>query len=108
MPSYTDEFGPITSTENPFRTQIPSNPAGQQGGMEIYTDGSKLEGSAGGGVFSGNPPIELSFGLPGHCSVFKEKNSVAGCKENRTRFKYKDIFIFSEIQAAYAKYQKFC
>jgi len=37
----------------------------------FYTDGSKLEGHVGGGVYSEQLDIMKSFRLPDHCSVFQ-------------------------------------
>lgn len=41
----------------------------------LITDGSKLVGRVRGGVFSRDPPFEISFRLPYHCRVFQAELS---------------------------------
>ncbi|XP_070075503.1 uncharacterized protein [Drosophila takahashii] len=71
--------------------------------VNIYTDGSKLNLQTGGGVFSPELDIKVSFRLPDHCSVFQAE--VMAIQEamsylDTTKHCNTDIFIFSDSQAA--------
>ncbi|XP_044249365.1 uncharacterized protein [Drosophila takahashii] len=39
--------------------------------LNIYTDGSKMEGGVGAGLYCTDPKIRLSFKLPNDCSIFQ-------------------------------------
>ncbi|XP_070068103.1 uncharacterized protein [Drosophila takahashii] len=39
--------------------------------LNIYTDGSKMEGGVGAGLYCTDPEIRLSFKLPNDCSIFQ-------------------------------------
>jgi len=71
--------------------------------VNIYTDGSKLNSQTGGGVFSPELDIKVSFRLPDHCSDFQAE--VMAIQEATTHLNTSehhdiDIFIFSDSQAA--------
>jgi len=71
--------------------------------VNIYTDGSKLNSQTGGGVFSPELDIKVSFPLPDHCSVFQAE--VMAIQEAMSYLDSSDhhdtdIFTFSDSQAA--------
>jgi len=39
--------------------------------LNIYTDGSKLEGGVGAGLYCTDPELRLSYKLPNDCSIFQ-------------------------------------
>ena len=61
----------------PFQSFIPSREdwndvsAWNAGHLNFFTDGSKLEGRVGGGVFCPELDLNISFRLPDYCSVFQ-------------------------------------
>mgnify|MGYP006279769371 CR=1 FL=1 len=69
----------------------------------MFTDGSKLDGRVGGGVFCKEPPIKLKFRLPDHCSVFQAE--VSAIKEAvdwllNSVITVKEVNIYSDSQSA--------
>jgi len=75
--------------------------------VNIYTDGSKLYSHTGGGVFSPELDIKVSFHLPDHWAVFQaevmaiqEAMSYLDTSERHDI----DIFIFSDSQEALRNY----
>lgn len=77
VPENTDYITPRLDFERNYDITVPSRLDWEpgippvQGSVYIYTDGSKMEGGVGGGVFSEELGISLSFRLPDHCSVFQ-------------------------------------
>lgn len=72
----TDYTKPTPMFDRNFTVDIPSREKWtanlvKPNGTLFYTDGSKLEGRVGSGVFSESPPLNLSFRLPEYCSVFQ-------------------------------------
>ncbi|KAH8283245.1 hypothetical protein KR054_003546, partial [Drosophila jambulina] len=39
--------------------------------LKIYTDGSKMEGGVGAGIYCTDPEMRLSYKLPSQCSIFQ-------------------------------------
>ncbi|KAH8342556.1 hypothetical protein KR059_004787 [Drosophila kikkawai] len=39
--------------------------------LNIYTDGSKMDGGVGAGIYCSDPEMRLSYKLPSHCSIFQ-------------------------------------
>ncbi|XP_036320510.1 uncharacterized protein LOC118735019 [Rhagoletis pomonella] len=105
----TDYCAPRLNFTKRYRISIPDRKfwsggaPDDNGSLHLYTDGSKLDGKVGGGVFSARLGLEICFRLPNHCSVFQAE--VAAIQEAvehlRTReVIYNDIFIYSDSQAA--------
>ncbi|XP_070071110.1 uncharacterized protein [Drosophila takahashii] len=87
----------------PTRTELGHLPHQIENAFNIYTDGSKLNLQRGGGVFSPELDIKVSFRLLDHCSVFQAE--VMAIQEamsyvDTTKHCNTDIFIFSDSQAA--------
>ncbi|XP_044248759.1 uncharacterized protein [Drosophila takahashii] len=87
----------------PTRSEWDHLPHQIENAVNIYTDGSKLNLQTGGGVFSPELDIKVSFRLPDHCSVFQAE--VMAIQEamsylDTTKHCNTDIFIFSDSQAA--------
>jgi len=67
----------IEYSRTPFEALIPDREEWEQGRpgttdeICFYTDGSKLEGQVGAGVYSEQLDIRKSFRLPDHCSLFQ-------------------------------------
>ena len=55
----------------PTRDEWKSNPEQYSGEIDIFTDGSKLDGKVGCGIFSEDVGLNESFRLPNYCSVFQ-------------------------------------
>ena len=99
---------PRPSWDKEYSTLIPTREGWENGlslenPTEIYTDGSKLNGKVGSGVFSSDLNIALSIRLPDHCSVFQaeitailEATKQLHCNE----IFGKNIYIFTDSQAA--------
>ncbi|KAH8351719.1 hypothetical protein KR084_005480, partial [Drosophila pseudotakahashii] len=68
----------------------------------FYTDGSKLDGHVGGGVYSEQLDIRKSFRLPDHCSVFQAEvhaiKEAIDCLGNTSLSRH--LNIYSDCQAA--------
>ena len=72
-------------------------------GVTFFTDGSKIMGKVGAGVFSDTLNWSTSFRLPDHCSVFQAEAlaiDAALMFLKRAALSTKDIWIFSDSQAA--------
>ncbi|KAH8393180.1 hypothetical protein KR200_009132, partial [Drosophila serrata] len=39
--------------------------------LNIFTDGSKMKGGVGAGMYCSDPEMKLSYKLPSHCSIFQ-------------------------------------
>nr|XP_044248538.1 uncharacterized protein LOC123002436 [Drosophila takahashii] len=109
IPHRTDYVPPIVNFEKRYKVLIPTRtewdhlPHQIENAVNIYTDGSKLNLQTGGGVFSPEPDIKVSFRLPDHCSVFQAE--VMATQEamsylDTTNHCNTDIIIFSDSQAA--------
>jgi len=109
LPRNTDYVPPIVNFERRYKIFIPTRtdwdniPHQFENAVNIYTDGSKLNSQTGGGVFSPELDIKVSFRPPDHCSVFQAE--VMAIQEAMTHLGTPvhhdiDIFIFSESQAA--------
>jgi len=100
---------PNEHIETPFTVLIPkreeweNDTPGYAGAFNFYTDGSKLDSRVGGGVYSHELHLNLSFRLPDHCSVFQAEvlavNEVIN-KLRDYRTEATDINIYSDSQAA--------
>ena len=70
-------------------------------GTSCYTDGSKLGGRTGLGLFIEEPEVELYFRLPNHNTVFQaEVRAITECVNwlsNTTKPKYANIFTDSQM-----------
>jgi len=58
--------------------------------LNIYTDGSKMEGIVGAGLYCTDPEIKLSYKLPSDCSIFQAeifaiRKSAGGSKYKPTK-----------------------
>ncbi|XP_043072259.1 uncharacterized protein LOC122322860 [Drosophila grimshawi] len=77
IPSKTDYCVPVTQLGTPFNTYFPQREEwvhgtpGPPATITFFTDGSKLDNRVGGGVYSEQLNLQLSFSLPTHCSVFQ-------------------------------------
>ena len=108
IPEHTDYCVPSEYLFTPFSTFIPDRKEwngsipGPRNAIHIYTDGSKLDNHTGGGVFSVDLNINLSFRLPDVCSVFQAE--VMAIKEAllhiSPQYYGKKVCIFSDSQAA--------
>jgi len=86
-----------------FEKNLDSLPHQYENAVNIYTDGSKPNSQTGGGVFSPELDIKVSFRLPDHCSGFHTE--VMAIQEAMTHLDTSehhdtDIYIFSDSQAA--------
>jgi len=102
----------ITSTlcfEKNFRTSCPSRENWKSGSaqisevIEFFTDGSKLDGKVGAGVFCDKLNVNISVRLPDYCSVYQAE--VVAIKEVLSWLKHNaisavDIAIYVDSQAA--------
>jgi len=89
--------------KNPDREDWEQGRQGTTDAICFYTDGSKLEGQVGGGVFFEQLDIRKSFRLPDHCSVFQAE--VHAIKEalyclGNLSVQRKHLNIYSDSQAA--------
>jgi len=80
-----------------------AGPTGTTGAICFYTDGSKLEGHVGGGIYSEQLDIRKSFRLLDHCSAFQAE--VHAIKEALTclgniSLQRGHLNIYSDSQAA--------
>lgn len=109
IPDITDYISPTFSFRNAFKTTIPSREDWKEGrtlnnnSVHFYTDGSKLDGKVGSGVFSDQLNINIAFRLPDYCSVFQAE--VVAINEVIDWLRYNtisttDIVIFTDSQAA--------
>jgi len=77
IPKITDLCKSIEYSRTPFEALIPDREEWEQGRpgttdeICFYTDGSKLEGQVGAGVYSEQLDIRKSFRLPDYCSLFQ-------------------------------------
>ena len=87
----------------PTRRDWESRPHFIEGAVNIYTDGSKLDGRIGGGVFFPEQGIETFFRLPNHCSVYQAEilaiQEAVNCLP-QTCAGDSEVFIFTDSQAA--------
>jgi len=109
IPKITDLCKSIEYSHTPFEALISDREErdlgrpGTTDAIHFYTDGSKLEGHVGGGVYSEQLDIRKSFRLPDHCSVFKAE--VHAIKEALTclrnfSLQRGHLNIYSDSQAA--------
>jgi len=109
IPKITDLCKSIEYSHTPFEALISDRGErdlgrpGTTDAIRFYTDGSKLEGHVGGGVYSEQLDIRKSFRLPDHCSVFKAE--VHAIKEALTclrnfSLQRGHLNIYSDSQAA--------
>jgi len=109
LPHSTDYVPPIVNFERRYKIFIPTRtdwdnlPHQFENVVNIYTDGSKLNSQTGGGVFTPELDIKVSFRLPDHCSVFQAE--VMAIQEAMVHLDTSehhdiDIFIFLDSQAA--------
>jgi len=109
IPKITDLCKSIEYSYTPFEALIPDREEWEQGrpastdAICFYTDGSKLEGHVGGGVYSEQLDIRKSFRLPDLCSVFQAE--VHAIKEALTclgnfSLQRGHLNIYSDSQAA--------
>ena len=75
----------------------------RRGAVSFFTDGSRLGGKVGGGVFCKELSVSLSFRLPDHCSVFQAE--VAAIKAAvevllRSAASFVEVSIHSDSRAA--------
>jgi len=107
--SHITDYVPVVNFELSYKIFIPTHtdwdnlPHQFENAVNIYTDGSKLNSQTGGGVFSTELDIKVSFRLPDHCSVFQAE--VMAIQEAMSHLVTSDdhdidIFIFSDSQAA--------
>ena len=108
IPTQTDYCISPEFLHTPFNTHISDREEwngsipGPSDAIHIYTDGSKLDNRTGGGVFSADLDINISFRMPDICSVFQaEVMAVKEALLNITpEYWGKKICIFSDSQAA--------
>ena len=97
--------------ERKFEVRVPTRedwntPACPPSGLMshcVYTDGSKLDGGVGGGVFSDDLNLRMSFRLPDHCSVFQAEVAAietAAARLLEMQILDTEICILSDSQAA--------
>jgi len=109
IPKITDLCKSIEYSHTPFEALIPDREELEQGrpgtpdAICFYTDGSKLEGHVGGGVYSEQLDIRKSLLLPNHCNVFQAE--VHAIKEALTclgnlSLQRGHLNIYSDSQAA--------
>jgi len=102
VPTKTDYCMPNEHIETPFTVLIPkreeceNDTPGYAGALNFYTDGSKLDSRVGGGVYSHELHLNLSFRLPDHCSVFQVevlaiKEAINKLRDYRTEETAKNI-----------------
>ncbi|XP_043070264.1 uncharacterized protein LOC122322381 [Drosophila grimshawi] len=109
IPSKTDNCVPVTQRDTPFNIYFPQREEwvhgtpGPPATITFFTDGSKLDNRVGGGVYSGQLNIQLSFSLPTHCSVFQAEilaiKEAIDCLE-RLKVSPSNINIYIDSQAA--------
>jgi len=102
----TKHYANPLNTVTPFKALIPDREEWEHGrpgttdAICFYTEGSKLEGQVGGGVYLN---IRKSFRLPDHCSVFQAEVHVIkeslNCLGNIS-LQERHINIYSDSQAA--------
>jgi len=87
----------------PSREQWDQDCMEPEGVMKIYTDGSKMEGRVGFGVYAPSLCINSSHRIPDHCSVFQSEviaiNHIAD-RLSEIQISGEDIWIYSDSQAA--------
>ncbi|XP_043071820.1 uncharacterized protein LOC122322803 [Drosophila grimshawi] len=109
IPSKTDYCVPVTQLETPFNIYFPQRQEWvhgsprSTGNQTFFTDVSKLDNRVGGGVYSEQLNIQLSFSLPTRCSVFQAE--VLAIKEDidcleRLKVSPSNINIYIDSQAA--------
>jgi len=109
IPKRTDLWKSLEYSHTPFEALIPKRDEwkhGTPGTTDVicfYTDGFKLEGHVGGGVFSEQLNIRKSFRFPDHCSVFQAEvhaiKKALNCLGNIS-FQRGNLNIYSDSQAA--------
>ncbi|KAH8289000.1 hypothetical protein KR054_009804, partial [Drosophila jambulina] len=71
--------------------------------LNIYTDGSKMEGGVGAGLYCTDPEMRLSYKLPSQCSIFQAEvfaiGKAAQLAQNINR-SYEAVNLFVDSQAA--------
>nr|pir hypothetical protein - fruit fly (Drosophila miranda) transposon TRIM [Drosophila miranda] len=109
LPERTDYCIPSDHLSTPFQVSIPSREDWEMGepgpanAVHFYTDGSKLDGRVGGGVYCSELEISHCFRLPDHCSVFQAE--IEAIKEaisivSKLRLDTHLVCVFSDSQAA--------
>ncbi|XP_044317430.1 uncharacterized protein LOC123038043 [Drosophila rhopaloa] len=109
IPPKTDLCKTREYNHTPFEALIPGREVwdrGRPGSIDaicLYTDGSKLDGHVGGGIYSEQLEIRRSFRLPDHCSVFQAEvyaimEALVCLRELNTQNRH--INIYSDSQAA--------
>ncbi|XP_043071850.1 uncharacterized protein LOC122322808 [Drosophila grimshawi] len=109
IPSKTEYCLPVTQRDTPFNIYFPQREEwvhgtpGPPATITFFTDGSKLDNRVGGGVYSEQLNIQLSFSLPTHGSVFQAE--VVAIKEaidclERLKVRPSNINIYIDSQAA--------
>jgi ribonuclease HI len=104
-----DYITPILSFDKGFHTSYPSREDWRKKALSetdetnFYTDGSKLDGKVGAGVFCDKLKVSISVRLPDYCSVYQAE--VIAIEEALTWLKHnvissKDITIYVDSQAA--------
>lgn len=109
IPETTDYCVPMVNLEKPFQIFIPLREDWSggfnvdEGHLNFFTDGSKLDNKVGGGVFCPDLNLEKSFRLPDHCSVFQAEMIAIGKVFSWLRnnvVTYTKVNIFTDSQAA--------
>ncbi|XP_037943520.1 uncharacterized protein LOC119676353 [Teleopsis dalmanni] len=109
IPDITDYCTTITIVNRNLELFIPSRETWKNysvksdNRLNFFTDGSKLDGQVGGGVYCPELDLSMSFRLPDHCSVFQAEVSAIlevsdWLKHNVSSVKF--INIFTDSQAA--------
>ena len=104
-----DYIIPTVSFEKNFRTSCPSREYWKNGSVPVtkaiqfFTDGSKLDGRVGAGVFCEKLDVKISVRLPDYCSVYQAE--VVAIEEVLCWLKHNvissvDIAIYVDSQAA--------
>ena len=95
--------GGFFSAHIPTREMWRGRSRWRRGAVSFFTDGSKLGGKVGGGVFCKELSVNLCFRLPDHCSVFQAE--VAAIKVAvevllRSVASFREVSIHSDSRAA--------
>jgi len=104
IPHITDYVPPIVNFEKKYKVFIPTRtdcgnlPHQIENAVNIYKHSFNLNSQTGGGVFSPELDIKVSFRPPDHCNVFQAE--VMAILEATSEHHDADIYIFSTSQAA--------
>ncbi|XP_050427717.1 uncharacterized protein LOC126837807 [Adelges cooleyi] len=103
----SDRIKPITFDSSLYKVEISLrkdwdiNHLTQSGGFLVYTDGSKMSGKVGAGVWGEKPHISISIPLGTTPTVFQaEVMAILICTQNLAVYKRRNITILSDSQAA--------